>query len=396
MVRVLIAALGSLLLLSCGDGQSPATATPPGPLAPTSPAPTFTISGTVRDDQDRPVEAASVSVYVRFSKTGPGFSTLSDSSGVFRGSLPAGNYDQTVTKAGYQSVERREVVVSGDTRLDVMLRPGVIIGGVVTEVGLDGPLDGLDGVTVTAFSGSEPKLSTTTGPGVPGSYSLRYLLPGTYTIRAGKTGYDTVEQTVDAPADTRVNFSMKWSYGDCLRSVVPFVYDAYASAGGTSTVAVTANPGRSWNATPDVRWVEVLSPAPSRTGSGQMIFRVQANPPGASAPRNGAVMIRCGASEGQNVWITQLPDCQIRLEALPDLPAMFPPAGGGGRLRVRTGVPQCRWRAQSQVSWMHTVGVSDWSGDFDLAFVVLPNTSGAQRTGSILVNETPWQITQRP
>ena len=392
-MRVLLAVAGSLLFLSCGGGT-----TPPSPVTPVAPTPsptTFTVSGTVSDDSGRPVASALVSVGRRLSKTGPGFAVTTDSSGFFRGGLPPGEYLLGVSKDGFHEIAGREVVVEGDLRLDVTLVPGVIVGGIVSETGV-GPLGG---ATVSAFRGSELKLSTTTGPGVPGSYSLQYLQPGTYTLRVSKSGYDTQEKTVEALIDTRLNFEMKWSYGACLRSVSPVNLDSYASGGGTSTISVDANPGKAWTATPNVPWVRIVSPA-SRAGSGQLEFRVDANPLGAIVPRKGAVMIRCSPEEGQNVWISQLPDCRVRLEPGPELLTKFPAVGGIGHLQVQLGIPNCEWRASSLVDWMTTVGINSWPGELpgglDLAFVIRANSTGIERTGAMLVNETTWSVTQLP
>src|SRR6202040_2060590 len=99
--------------------------------------------------------------------------------------------------------------------------------------------------------------STLSGP-APGKYLLQHVLPGEFTLRASKTGYDPVEQTVRATTDILVDFSLKWSYGTCLRSVTPTTFDLYPSAGGTEIVTVQANAGRSWTVTAD-SWLEIHS-----------------------------------------------------------------------------------------------------------------------------------------
>ena len=100
------------------------------------------------------------------------------------------------------------MVVAGDIESDVTLVPGVRISGVVRESGVGA----LAGVTVSAFQGSELKLSTTTGPpGVPGSYGLQYLLPGTYTVRVVKPGsaaHEKQEKKIEALIDTRLDFDL--------------------------------------------------------------------------------------------------------------------------------------------------------------------------------------------
>jgi hypothetical protein len=106
-------------------------------------------------------------------------------------------------------------------------------------------------------------------------------------------------------------------------------------------------------------------------------------------------MIRCSSSGGQNVWISQNPDCQVRLQAAPDSPETFSAAGGVGHLWVQTGTPGCHWNARSQADWMHIVGVNDWRGNLEVRFVVKENPTRVGRTGLIVVGETSWQVTQR-
>jgi len=239
-------------------------------------------------------------------------------------------------------------------------------------------------------------VTTDTGPpGVTGAYSL-HVLPGDYRIRVSKDGYETVERTVSALADVgSVDFTLKWAYGNCLQSVTPVLFDGYASAGGDESVAVNVHDDKLWAATPDQPWMEVTSPSPQR-GSSRVSVRILPHPAGATEPRSGAIMIRCSALEGQNVWVTQHPDCQARLTPHADTPAVFPPSGGVGRLRITTGVAGCRWKSSSTVDWIHSVGVSSWSGSFDsVSFVVKENTTGVTRTGSFIAGEQVWTVTQR-
>jgi hypothetical protein len=172
------------------------------------------------------------------------------------------------------------------------------------------------------------------------------------------------------------------------------LFDFYPSEGGTESVEVTANAGRSWSVTADSPWIEPLSPSQA-TGTGRAVFRVRASAPGATDVRQGALMIRCSPSEGQNVWISQVPDCQLTLTAAGDTPAAFGAAGGIGHVHVHTGIPACWWEARSQADWLRTIGVKSWHGDFELAFVVEPNATGSSRTGTIVVNDSRWQVKQQ-
>jgi hypothetical protein len=135
----------------------------------------------------------------------------------------------------------------------------------------------------------------------------------------------------------------------------------------------------------------------SLPGSGHLMFHVLSNPAGPTLPRRGALMIRCRGSEGQNVWVNQNPACQVRLESAPDSPQVFSAAGGIGHLVLHVGTPSCRWQFTSQTEWIRTSGISQWSGELSVGvfFVVSSNATGRERTGTVVVGETPWQVTQR-
>src|SRR5207302_6144146 len=147
-----------------------------------------------------------------------------------------------------------------------------------------------------------------------------------------KAGYDPVDQTLHATVDLNsIDFTLKWSYGTCLRAVTPLLFDNYTARGGTENVVVTVNPGRHWEMTTDSAWIEVVS-AYRQTGSQRMTFRIQPYPSGATLSRNGALMIRCTPTEGQNIWINQDADCAVQLQSAPETPSAFPASGGSGRL----------------------------------------------------------------
>lgn len=381
----------SILLVSCGGETKSAATIPSSPVTPT-PTPTppkYVVSGTVRDTAGQPVAAAHVFIGYRLSKTPSGFSTDTDSEGHYQGSIQAGNWDVTVTKPGYEIVSG-ELKVAADTIFDITFPLTVYLAGKVTELGVGL----LDGVTVEIVSGPNMGRSHVTGMPVTGQYFIDHLVPGELTLRASKTGYEPVERTLVVNANTNLDFAMRWSYGTCLTSVAPVLFDLYRSAGGTEVVAVAATPGRTWSATPDSPWIAVVSPT-SRTGSGQLTLRVQEYPVGATEPRRGAVLVRCSASEGQNVWINQVPNCQVRLEPTKDTPASFSAAGGTGRLLVYTATPACYWEYRSLTDWITTAGVTHWHGDLEVAFIVRPNATGLDRTGKVVVGETEWIVTQQ-
>lgn len=377
-------------LISCGSETGT-----PSPVAPT-PVPvtdSYNVAGTVRDQAGNPVEGASVFVGWLFSKTGPRVVATTNAAGRFAGTLPAGSYDYRASRPGFEDLSGRGVVVAADTTLDLNLRPGIILSGNVIEAGVGR----LDGAKVEVIDGPNAGRSMLTGGPGSMSYSFVYLLPGEFTVRVSKEGYEPVEQRVSAAVNTNADFSMKWAYGSCLRSVTPVVFPAFASSGGDGVATVEVQDGRSWTAVADNPWIEITAPS-ARTGTGTVAFKILPQPAGATATRKGAVMVRCGTSAGQNIWVEQTPDCQVRLQRTGETPETFTAAGGVGMLRAEVGVPNCIWTFSSMSDWIHTAGISSWPGNppADLAFVVRPNTTGASRTGQLKVGETLWQVTQHP
>jgi all-beta uncharacterized protein len=156
--------------------------------------------------------------------------------------------------------------------------------------------------------------------------------------------------------------------------------------------SVETKGAHNWAAKPNVPWVRVVANA-SAGGSATLQFQVDPNPIVALDVRNGAIEIRCTELEGQNIWITQMVNCQATAEPDSKTPAVFPALGGIGRLLVRFGMPGCHSHDYSEVDWMFLAGVSSYlSGEVN--FAVQPNPSGVERTGAIVVGETRWTVTQ--
>jgi Carboxypeptidase regulatory-like domain len=372
--------------VSCGGNDRPPTLVTPTP--PTPPETTkYTVSGTVRDVTGAAIADARVFGGNVFAKSGPSFAVQTDSAGRYRGELPSGRWTVSASKPGYLG-SSTDLLIDGNRVTDLTLQ--LLIGGTVTEAGVGA----LEGATVEFVSGPNTGLAFSTHPVGTQNYSFINVLPGESRIRASKQGYDSVEQTVNLPVTTSVNFTLKWSYGTCLRSVEPVLFDLFPSSGGPGSASVNVNSNRTWSAMPDVPWIEVNQ---STSGSGRVDFRVAPQPLSAVLERRGAVMIRCSATEGQNIWISQMPGCQIQLTAASDTPSSFPASGGTGHLLLHAGVPACHWIARSDVDWIHSVGINDGAGDSppDVRFLVSSNTSGQPRAGSFIVGETPWRVTQQ-
>jgi Carboxypeptidase regulatory-like domain len=374
-----------LIVLAGCSSDAPATSTTP--VSPT-PAPTniYTLSGTIRDPKGAPLGNAFVYVGADPRQAGFGTATTDPNGRYVATGLYAGTQLVSVSKPGFMRVAEMVEIAPGAVR-DFTMKPGVIVSGRTVEAGV-GPLNG---VTITVTSGPDAGVQTTTA--LFGGFSLPPLLPGDFTIRASKDGYDSVDRTVHATADLYLDdVTLKWAYGACLMSVAPVLVDRVPAAGATESVAVQAQGGRAWTAKPDVPWMNLVSNA-SASGSATLQFQVQPNPIGALQVRSGAIQIRCSETEGQNIWITQMVDCRTTVEPDAQTPRVFAANGGPGRLLVRFGVPGCQSRDYSEVDWMFLAGVSSYiSGEVN--FAVRPNMTGAGRTGAIVVGETRWIVKQ--
>lgn len=143
-----------------------------------------TISGTVRTTDGSPVSQATV--------TGGGATVLSNSSGAFSLSVPAGSHTLTVSRSGYSTETSGPWTVNwGETLTGIVatLAPNVATVSGVVAYGGTGIINAT--VTATPATGGTP-VQVVTASG--GSYSLG-LIPGTYTITANKTGFSVLSPT---------------------------------------------------------------------------------------------------------------------------------------------------------------------------------------------------------
>jgi hypothetical protein len=381
-----LAIVASILATACSSDRAAATSAP----TPTSTY-TGTLSGMVRDDAGAPVAGALVSVG-QDSRNGGTGAAQTDNQGRYaiRG---LGTYQQPVgvSKPGYIRMSA-SVVIGVELTRDFTLFPGVVISGTTSELGIL-PLSGVT-IIVAAGPNAGTQTASSAGPGVIGGWSLPPVLPGDITVRAAKPGYDTVERTLHAAADTWVgDVAMRSSYGGCLTSVVPILVDRVASEGQTVTINVGATNDRTWTASSTDAWLDL--PKASHAGSGALSFRVQSNPIGALETRSGTVIIRCSAAESQAVYVNQQPNCQTTIRWATDSPQVFPREGGVGHIFVNNGIAHCQAVEASESDFIFLTGVSSWlSGE---KFVgVRPNPTGASRTGSFVIGETRWTLTQLP
>ena len=162
-----------------------------------------TLSGSIKDERGAPLAGASI--WVQDSKYG--HSATSDSGGGYRiNGLPSGVRVRVSARLdGYEAPET--AVTLADMTLDFTLRfQGFSVSGRTSEPAL-GPLGG---VKVEVISGTNAGASTISPSW--GAYVLQRLLPGTFTLRASKAGYDSIERTVTVSKSTLVDFELKPSY----------------------------------------------------------------------------------------------------------------------------------------------------------------------------------------
>ena len=109
--------VSSLALLSCSDERAPLPAAPSVPTAPVVPPVTYTMAGTVRDSDGRPIEGADVSMVVT-TKGSPLWKT--DAAGRYQIRLAPSIYTFTISKPGFRTLHAT-VRIDSDTTADFVL-----------------------------------------------------------------------------------------------------------------------------------------------------------------------------------------------------------------------------------------------------------------------------------
>jgi hypothetical protein len=162
------------------------------------------------------------------------------------------------------------------------------------------------------------------------------------------------------------------------------------------TVAVVTGTGCAWTATPTASWIGISGQA-GGTGSGTFGFAVAEN---YAPPRQAVIHVqRPGASDSQTITVAQ-GGC---LYVISPVSTIVQAAGAGGSFDVfpmaqpyECGGPtqdRCVWTAQTDAPW---ITVLSGAGN-DIApvnFRVAANDSPSSRSGTIIVRDKVFQITQ--
>jgi hypothetical protein len=227
------------------------------------------------------------------------------------------------------------------------------------------------GCAWTASSGA-PWLTVTAGASGSGDGAVTFSAAAnaTTTTRAGTLSIGGKTFTVTQPGTA------------CTYSVSPMTL-SMSSSGGTASATVLAGNGCAWSVTSNAAW---LTPGVGSggTGSGAVAFTASSNT--SSSIRTGTLVVA-----GQVVTVTQsgAGGCSM---ALSSTSRSLNSKGGSGSISV-TNSGGCSWTAISSVSWITVTGVSVSTGT--VTYTVSANTTGASRTGTIVIGGVTFTVTQR-
>ena len=164
-----------------------------------------------------------------------------------------------------------------------------------------------------------------------------------------------------------------------------------AAAGGTTSVAITAQPECTWTASTDVGWIVNLAP-PSGQGTSAVQVRVAAN----ADPVTRRGMVHIAATD---VQITQAAAaCVFQVSPL----ARDVSASGGTTSVSVAANSACGWSAASTVSWIRVTSGASGAGNGSVTLAVDAN-SGPVRGGvvtvagqTVTVSQSSGQTTPAP
>lgn len=188
---------------------------------------------------------------------------------------------------------------------------------------------------------------------------------GTITVQTVGTLFPFVAITQDA-APCNFNFSP--------------ASQNFSVSGGSGAVSVTAN--CAWAVSNNVgNWVSIPSNTAGGTASATVPFTVAGNT--CVTSRSGIIVLN-GSALAKPLTSTVTQDGSPANFSLSGNSATADATASDSRFGVTTGT-SCGWSASSDVSWMQISGPASGSGNGNIAYHLIANTSAA-RTGSIHVN----------
>ena len=140
--------------------------------------------------------------------------------------LEDGTYQVKASKNGYLSKSSSITITGSNEILDFVLKPNVTITGTVIEDGTGTPLEN---VSVEVLSTSIPSVLTNAS----GEYSINNVQQISQQIKASKSGYTAVIQTIDISTTTIVDFTLAISTAISFETEIPTIFTFGGSADWT-------------------------------------------------------------------------------------------------------------------------------------------------------------------
>lgn len=386
--RILLSASLLLPLSSCDD-------TPTGPTPP-PPACTYTLSVTALS-----VPAAGGSASVGVTTTSQcAWTATSDREWMSITSGASGSGNGTVTVAvpvnPGPTVRTGTLTVAGQAvAVREEAQPACTVALTPSGISLNpSPSNGSFTVASPSYCqwtavSTAPWLTVTSGSAGAGNGTVAYAADrnGETTVRSASILVNDKSFVATQEGDVVVS---------CEYSVTPVQFTP-CMAGTTMSAMVTTQAMCAWTAAPTSSWI-TLTDGQTGTGSGLVSFRVSDN---YDAPRQGIVEVRWPTvTAGQNVQVLQA-GCYYGVSTS-NITITAP--GGAGSFEVLQqsdpytcgGATQdrCVWTAVSQAPWISITTPMPQQGDNRVNFTVAPNTTGAPRTGTIVVRDKTVTIIQ--
>ena len=166
----------------------------------------------------------------------------------------------------------------------------------------------------------------------------------------------------------------------CNYAIAP-TSQSMTAAGGTTSVAITADPGCSWTAASNVAWLAV-SGIGTGVGNGSVTISAQ--------PNTGTTRVGTMTLAGRTFTVTQTGSCALSLT--PANQSIGSGASSGLLVGVTTAAG-CAWTASTTDSWITLSNPASGNGNGTVSFSAAANT-GAARSGTISVNGQTHTVNQ--
>ena len=226
-------------------------------------------------------------------------------------------------------------------------------------------------------SSNAPWLTITAGGSGNGNGAISYSVasnPGT----GRRTGIVTVQgQGASAQTLTVDQDGVPCSYG-----LSPTTENVPA-AGASRTVAMTAQGGCAWTATPSASWITITAGG-SGSGNGTISYTVAPN--ASTTGRTGTI-----AAGGQLLTITQV-GAACALSIAPGSVSVN--ANGSTGTVAVTGQTGCAWTAVSNATWITVTGGATGSGSGTVSYSIAANPGTSGRTGTVTIAGQTFTVTQ--